>query len=350
MNQQVLIQKLCQLPCFKYIKAADIKAIDDGLSQPCFCVTYKNNFYFAKYLGLNSIEATVAQLAAIQGISPDLIYVGHNWLITEFIVGEGLNTAIKSEDEKLSIMLALLSRCHSIAYKQLKAPYLPLEHSNKTVALNSSNDDQKTTKFEIPTLDILTTINSLLASLASNDAFKNRLLSLLSVLQHNLDQVANNVLISEPVLCHGDANFSNVMRVKNRDNSATDLYQLIDFECACIAPREFDIAMLLAVNEIERSKISTINLLDLQSENSDIKSGNEPLIVDNLVINGQKKVSYSISMVTCYYDLSIIVNCLWYLSEYQSNKQENYNRLAINQMSLLADYYSQAITILDKMR
>ena len=44
------------------------------------------------------------------------MYVGHNWLITEFIVGEGLDTAIQSEVDKITTMLTLLSRCHRIDY------------------------------------------------------------------------------------------------------------------------------------------------------------------------------------------------------------------------------------------
>ena len=347
MDQKILIQKLCQLPCFKNLRADDISIIAAGLSQPCFCVAYNNNKYFAKYLDSKSVEATVAQLAATQGISPDLIYVGHNWLITEFIVGEGLNTASVSESKKIAIMLALISRCHTIDYKQSNTQHFGLE---KSVGLNLPNDDQITTTQPIPTLDILTTIKPLLTNLECDETLKHSLDSLLAVLKHNLSKITNIVLNSEKVLCHGDANFANAMRIKSEHKSSTALYQLIDFECACIAPREYDIAMLLAVNEIERNKIKTFNLFGLQHKSSANNCENLSEIVDNILGVGQFEANISSDAVTCYYDLSILVNYLWYFTKYQANKQQSYKILAENQMSLLSVCYSQANTILDQMR
>lgn len=353
MHKHLLIEQLCQLPYFNNLKVTDIKVIDAGLSQPCFCVTYKQKDYFAKYLNVHSIEAIVAGLAAKQGISPQLLYVGRNWLITEFLEGEWLNKTLKSEDEKLAVMLALLSYCHRIDYKQCNVPGLSHENSNKLKKLKKLNlpiDDHKTPKSEIPTLDILAIANQLLASLNANEPLMNSLLSLLAALAHNLTKVENRVLNRKLVLCHGDANFSNAIQIKSGANNEKNLNQLIDFECACIAPKEYDFAMLLAVNEIKRSKISSIKFPEIESKNALLKADNSPVIVDNLACNNQCFEKTSLPLVTCYYDLSILINHLWYLNEFHSHKQENYKTLAKNQMSLLSSYHSQANTILDEMR
>lgn len=349
MLKKNLIKKLCQLPCFEDLKAADIKVINIGLSQPCFCVSYKNSNYFAKYLNLNSVEANVADLTAQHGISPVLVYTGHNWLITEFLVGEGLNTSLISEDEKLGVMFALLTRCHGIDYKQRNMQTHNRESLNTAKADKLLIDDQQTTKLNIPTLDIFTTIQHLLVNITCNDVMKSSLLSLISVLEKNLMMIVNTVK-PIPVLCHGDANFSNAMQIKNSDKSVSTLYQLIDFECACIAPREYDFAMLLAVNEIARDKIPLVNQLEIQYHNSFIKAENQAEIVDNIAPITPSLGYTSIPMVTRYYDLSTLVNYLWYFSRFQSNKQENYKILARNQMSLLSASHSQANTILAEMR
>jgi thiamine kinase-like enzyme len=54
------------------------------------------------------------------------------------------------------------------------------------------------------------------------------------------------------VVCHGDLNFTNVLH--DNDNTAW----LIDFECAQLAPPEFDLAMFIAVNNIATQDITHI--------------------------------------------------------------------------------------------
>ena len=310
MQQQTLSQMLCQLPCFKKLKVTDINEINTGLSQPCFRVEYKNNFYFAKYVSPNSTEALASQIAANHNISPHVVYVGNNWLITEFIVGEGLDKVIQSEVAKITTMLTLLSRCHRIDYAFQYNALEPLDNLQTTNQFNLESVDQKTTKIQIPTLDISNTISELFENITCNDVLLNNLMSLSMVLQQNL----------------------------------------IDFECACIAPVDFDLAMLMAVNEIERAKIALINDQYISINQAHLAANNTVDIVDNSLVNKQYMAIPSILLVTRYYDLSILINCLWYLSKYKDTSQVKYKILAKKQIMLLPMCHPQVNNILDEMR
>lgn len=350
MQQQTLSQMLCQLPCFKKLKVTDINEINTGLSQPCFRVEYKNNFYFAKYVSPNSTEALASQIAANHNISPHLVYVGNNWLITEFIVGEGLDTVIQSEVAKIATMLTLLSRCHRIDYALQYNALEPLDNLQTTNQLNLESVDQKTTKIQMPTLDISNTISELFENITCNDVLLNNLMSLSKVLQQNLTNVNITLGSIEQVLCHGDANFSNAMQLKYPQLNSVAVHKLIDFECACIAPVDFDLAMLMAVNEIERAKIALINDQYISINQAHLAANNIADIVDNSLVNKQYMAIPSILLVTCYYDLSILINCLWYLSKYKDTSQVNYKILAKKQIMLLPMCHPQVNNILDEMR
>lgn len=350
MQQQTLRQMLCQLPCFKKLKVTDINEINTGLSQPCFRVEYENNFYFAKYVNSNSTEAMASQIAANYKISPHVVYVGNNWLITEFIVGEGLDTAIQSVVDKLITMLTLLSRCHCIDYASQYNALEPLANLQTTNHLNPESVDQKTTKIEIPTLDIANTISELFENITGNDVLLNNLLSLSNVLQQNLKNVNITLGSIEQVFCHGDANFSNAMQLKYPQLNSVAVHKLIDFECACIAPVDFDLAMLMAVNEIERAKVTVMIDQYYAINKSHLAANNIANIVDNSLPNKQNMAIPSTVMVTCYYDLSILINCLWYLSKFQDSSQEIYKNLAKKQIMLLPTCHPQVNNILDEMR
>ena len=57
---------------------------------------------------------------------------------------------------------------------------------------------------------------------------------------------------SPSILCHGDINFTNIL-IDNKQRS-----WLIDFECAQLAPVEFDLAMFIAVNNIATDQVSEL--------------------------------------------------------------------------------------------
>ena len=53
------------------------------------------------------------------------------------------------------------------------------------------------------------------------------------------------------VICHGDLNFGNIFYDEHKKN---DVFKLIDFESLCLMPKEYDIAMMLAVNGVNINK------------------------------------------------------------------------------------------------
>ena len=347
-QQQSLVRELCHLPCFNQLKIDGIRRIDTGLSNACFHVSYENKSLFAKHLTANSIEPLASELAASNGIAPKLVYVGHNWLITEFITGQGLDKSDQSEDEKIAIVLALLARCHSIFDVNLS------HHSHGThqvfaqkILLSDLNLPKKPS---IPNLDTSATIKQLLQKAELSVAQDNALHVLLTLLEKSLADTIKIVSNRQQVLCHGDTNFSNVIQRVNDDKSAKPIYQLIDFECACIAPIEYDLAMLMAVNHINANKVERIKLLYQQALISLNLQKNPLDIVENLASKVQDTFEISVKLVTCYLNLSFLINALWYLAEYQSRKQLKYKKLAEKQLNILAIRYPQANIILNEMR
>lgn len=330
------LHQLRKLPCFAQQTISNISVIEAGLSQASFHVTCEGKSYFAKYLVENSIETRVSQLTAAHGLSPKVIYAEQHWLITEFIVGQGLEKSKQSEDEKLAITISLLRQCHTISFHA---------QDNKEQAILSS----------VPTLDIPTIISKLLQQLQLRKAQTKALKALIYLLQQNLAKAYDDVDNIKLVLCHGDANFSNVISAENSPMTSTDksreiVHQLLDFECARIAPPEYDLAMLVAVNDIEFSKASMINTCYQQMKQSLNNAGN---IVDNANFYSRKTsktTNKSFLLVTCYYELSILINALWYFEQYQRQQLVKYKILAIKQLMALAIRHPQVNKVIDEMR
>lgn len=342
-KQQSLALKLCLLPCFTQHQIDSIRVINLGLSQPCFEVKYDDKYYFAKYLVASSIEPLASHLAASHGLSPKQVYLGHNWLISEFIAGEGLEQCLQTEDEKLVVLLALLARCHRI-------PYDITDHNYYLAPKVAQNSTNHSTQHSLPKLDIAAIIWQLWQNTTLSVSQTQVLEPLLNLLQQNLTNVMGKMPIIKAVFCHGDANFSNVIQGESKIKNAGNLYQLIDFECACIAPIEYDLAMLMAVNSIASSKIAMIKRGYQQALISLNQAKKPREIVDNLTTKLEVVASISPCLVTCYLDLSLLINGLWYLSQYQSRQQLKYKTLAIKQLTALAQRYPQARFVVDEMR
>ncbi len=337
---------LCSLPYFANKNITKIAVISEGLSQPCFRVLVDNNVYFAKHLTSGNAEISANQLATQYGIAPKLIYGEGEWLITEFIPGELLQYCNISEDEQLAVLLSLLVKCHR----------LPASVIQTNVKSNKAETPQAT--LSIPQLAIEETISQLFEDLSLQQ--QNADNSYLSLSQQNRLQATIDLLLQElaqlkvgqsnDVFCHGDANFSNVIKKENsKKNTDNSCYQLIDFECACIAPIEYELAMLMAVNEIQSSKTEQIIALYCQlssqlhysnspqlsrltnEENNTINAAENCMeIVDNLTVSTVDSGWINRLLVTCCGNLSLVINGLWYLSQFCQHRQEKYKKLAFN--------------------
>jgi len=338
-QHQELAQKLCRLPCFEQLTLASIRVLEAGLSQPCFHVQHQGKTYFAKYLVTSSVEPFASQLAARAGIAPKLRYVGDNWLITEFIVGEGLDISARSVDEQLTTTLALLVRCHSI----------DLQADKGADALSVTASDAKS--LPLPTLDCTSIIRQLFQETQLSAAQAPVLKALFTLFQQNLANIADSERNTHQVFCHGDANFSNVIFAENNmitPEKSSAL--LVDFECACIAPVAFDLAMLMAINGLTVDKAAMINTLYQQAFIRLNQPEKPQEIVDNITDEAQNEVTDTLSLVTCYYDLSCLINVLWYMSQFQRRKLITYKKMAVQQLMLLAVRYPSTNMVINEMR
>ena len=236
------------LPCFKQVES--ISTIPSGLSQHCFKIHADNNIYFAKTIEDNT-EISVTACAGKSSLSPNIIYHDQHWLISRFIEADNLALSTLHTDEKIDYSIRLMVKCHQLDIK-------PVELSPKEI------------------------INSLLKNPYYSRLQTKVLLAFTDLIIMPVDETKKGVC------CHGDLNFGNVL---------IDLAQrtwLVDYECACTAPIEYDLAMFIAVNGLASNKISVI------IEQYQIQSS---VIVDPLLLNSYLRFSY-------------FINALWYFNSY----------------------------------
>ena len=239
---------LSNLPCFTQVES--ISKIASGFSQHCFKVYADNKVYFAKTLSDNT-EVLVAECAGKSGLGPSVIYHDQHWLISNFIDTDNLALSTLGADEKIKHAIKLMVQCHQLNV-------MPAELS---------------------TADI---IESLLKNPHYSTRQKAALFQLAELILEPLTISLNNVC------CHGDLNFSNVLM-----NQAQNTW-LVDYECACIAPIEYDLAMFIAVNSLDNNdRTRAIEQYETQSS----------VCVDLELLNHY--------LLFCYF-----INTLWYFNAY----------------------------------
>jgi len=239
---------LSALPCFTQVDSISI--IASGLSQHCFKVTADNKVYFAKTLSDNT-EVLVAECAGKSDLGPSVIYHDQHWLISNFIDTDNLALSTLGADEKIKHAMKLMVQCHQLNIK-------PAELSAKDI------------------------INSLINNSHYPKSQKAALFQLAKLILEPLTISLNNVC------CHGDLNFSNILM-----NQAKNAW-LVDYECACTAPVEYDLAMFIAVNSLDNNdRTRTIEQYETQSS----------VCVDLELLNRY--------LLFCYF-----INTLWYFNAY----------------------------------
>ena len=256
------------LPCFDEI--IYIELLNGGLSHTCMKVTTTTQAFFVKKLNKNSssnealISHTVSINAHFSQLSPQVIYTDNNWLVTEFVEAKPLTSLYKTEPACIDISLDIMVKLHT---------------------LPAANN--------LPILDIKQSIHELISKLS--EALPEKLAHLNTVALSVADKLSLHTADSNPdiVLCHGDVNYTNILI----DNKSTSW--LIDFECASLAPREFDLAMFIAVNNLS---IAKIKCLILQYEK--LTSG----------------VKLDSTLLTYYLLYSYFINGLWYFD--RNNKPD----------------------------
>ncbi|MCW8832272.1 MAG: phosphotransferase [Colwellia sp.] len=250
-----MIESLRSLSCFEHIET--IVPISAGLSSQCYQVNADKKTFFAKQVA-NSNEALISLLAAEQNISPTVVYHDKHWLITEYIVGESLALSQTPIHEQASIAITLMVQCHLIPPKATEL--VPTTVSQALINQAHCSSIQK----------------------AELSALAKQLTAQLSNTEHK-------------VCCHGDLNFSNIL-ISQKSNP-----WLLDFECACTAPAEFDLAMFIAINNIADEKIA-------------------------MIINQYQRllpaVNIKMGLFNHYLAFAYFINSLWYFNAHQNRKSE----------------------------
>ena len=289
MQQTSLIQSLNHLPCFSNI--THVTSLDSGFSQPCYKVTTSEKNYFVKSNPFSSLLAlTLNQLAAKNGLSPAIIYQDDNWLVTDFIEGQHLdeycNEGLIDDFESFNT-----KRIQSAVNLMVKCHKLPI--TAELQITNSSpeylNGNLNNTLIGIESLNCLKLCNNLI-ELTNFPVEKVAKLARFALLSDNhLQSVLTQINECNPqkqlVGCHGDINFSNVIIAS--DNTPW----LIDFECASLAPAEFDMAMFIAINTLSEHETS-------EALKAYQKTSNHPLLDETLT--------------QAYLPLCYLINALWY--------------------------------------
>jgi len=253
---------LSALPCFNQVE--NISTITSGLSQSCFKVIADNMVYFAKTVTNNS-EVPMAICASKSGLSPSVIYHDQDWLVCNFIDANSLAQSTIDTEEKIKHAIKLMVQCHQL---NIKPAELAVNNISNTLINNAHYSTlQQTALLQFGEL--------ILAPLGD---------------------------IKPSVCCHGDLNFSNVLM-----NQALSTW-LVDYECACTAPIEYDLAMLIAVNNLTSDKITII------VEQYEIQS--------SVKVNSQLLNHY---LLFCYF-----INALWYFKAYHERADTENNQALLN--------------------
>jgi len=275
-----VIKSLNSLSCFDRID--EITPLSSGLSQTSIKVTAGCRVFFAKKLNYETARtevscALIGSQVSVQKdsskdnksqISPNVIYHDQQWLVTEFIPGSTLTDSKISKSVKITEALTLMAELHQfpVCFGQQFIPILDTKLSAERLLVN----------LEPPLAQ-------------QRDILNNMSKSLSATIDHFIESSG-----SPNTLCHGDINFTNILL----DNAARAW--LIDYECAHMAPVEFDLAMFIAVNNIPTEQQSNV-------------------ITDYIKLNQHFRCN---SYLLTYYMLyCFFINGLWYFNNTHKDAQ-----------------------------
>lgn len=282
--------------------------ITEGLSQQCFrielkplSVTEKSQHLIAKVFehfdGFNK-EKHVLNALSRTNLSAKLIkqasFDQHHILLMEQLPGETLSNSPLAIDDKIQLTCQLMANFH-----------LQL-----TESLLHGTRDLHTPVHSLNFNDIFTSLVST-AQLATHS--EREISAFIKHCLSNLEKL-NGTDKKNTMICHGDLNFSNVI-VEHKSA------RVIDFEAISLMPIEYDIAMMLAVNELPCSYITHACVSYSNAAN------------DNLPVNALNQ-----QLVEAFYPIALLINGLWYLSEHHKrlNNDQYLKKAQIQFKSIVA--------------
>ncbi|MDO6425521.1 phosphotransferase [Thalassotalea sp. 1_MG-2023] len=270
-DRKEVVNNTRQLTCFASLPCS-IDFINQGLSHNNVKVTTFDRHqqvsaqYFVKWFNSDAQtalhEIASAKLAMQHGLAPKIVYSSDECFVTEFIQGESLQSLLSKQPSQLSSAIrqtaVLLAQLHQI----------PANNSCKPFDIHA----------------LLTTLTADCNVTASQANEISQLIAQFPRLEHS----------NAPVICHGDANFSNVLV------DITERYWLIDYECSIFTDAEFDIAMCIAINQLDDHAISIMQHVYQQHSGCQL----------------------SLSLVNTYQPYCALINALWFIAKAKKSPQE----------------------------
>jgi len=289
-KREALYKKIKALPCFALdeIETLVITNIEAGQSSQCFDVSIqgiKSKRYFVKFNAdsvtfKNEVEAS--NYASDIKLSPQVFYSDKNWMVNEFIQAKSLDKLEASVKSKIELSVKLIQQCHTLGAK-------------------------------LPQLNLPVIVTDIINTERFSASQKEHVMHIVSNIP-SFSETAENEL----VLCHSDVNFSNVLFKHNQA-------WLIDFECACLADKEFELAMFMAINFLTiEEQTYTVNCYENLNNVTSSKLDKDKLAV--------------------YLTYSYLINGLWYFdkaNEKHCKPKELFYTLSIKQLKLFDKMYSE---------
>lgn len=316
-ENNALIESIVNHPFFSSFDNTNITQLDKGLSHLCFKVVTTSASYFVKVSESKalSVKDELALLTAVSeaNLSPSVFYCDKQWLITEFIEGETLFELDIPLKDKIDRAVILMADFHWLSYGQLK----PL--ANQVKQSNASN--------------VPLNISEIIESMINEGDFTKQQRQLFASLYASVKQdMPLNTSVDGQLFCHGDINFNNILCDKVNNKS-----YLIDFDCTCLAEPAFDLAMMIAVNElpVEQSKQSITTLITQYQDAIHQKKISSVGLSSETQISRVVNIVPTDEVVTRYLMFCYLINGLWYLSNNVKTGNSTYRRLAKSQFTLL---------------
>jgi thiamine kinase-like enzyme len=312
-----VIDNIRQHPYFSSSVMINIAKLPNGLSHLCFKVMTTEKNYFVKYSERKtlSIHDELALLTAVSDVklSPPVLYCDEQWLITDFIESDTLFDTDTPLNSKVHQALTLLTHFHLLSFTHLHTLSKAVEqHNSSILRLN---------------------IRKVIEGIVIDPFFTEHQRQLIATIS---DELIGNLSIDglDPVhvFCHGDINFHNILCDKKNNRRF-----LIDFDCLCFAEVAFDLAMMIAVNELDIDEPQqSISFLIEQYQHA---LHQQVILHASLLSNRQRarltQIDLSEQKVTRYLFLSLFINALWYLMGDKDNNTINFKLLAETQFTLL---------------
>lgn len=263
-DKKQVVANIKKLACFANTPC-EVSFIGNGLSSNNLKVTtldplkQPTGYYFVKWFGdstkTSGHEIAAAQRAMQHGLAPKVIYWSAQCLVTDFIHGQTLQCLLSTAPSQLSSAVEqtvlLLARLHLLPASNTEEPF---------------------------------DISSLLTTLTADCHFNAVQLETVNLVLARLPNIEHS---KAPVVCHGDANFSNVLVDRNAQ------HWLIDFECSIFTDAEFDLAMCITINLLDKQLITAMQQIYKQVTNNDI----------------------DVTLVNNYLPYCALINALWFIAK-----------------------------------